>query len=73
MVIEMPPKGDRIVATHILNVLGETRKGLRFRGIKAEMAKKGWIHSDSSIIQNCHWLIDCGKIVKNGPIYIIKI
>lgn len=69
----MPPKNDRIVAEHILTVLGESReKSLRFRNIKAEMAKKGWIHCDSSLIQNCHWLVEQNKIVKNGPLYKIK-
>jgi len=69
----MPPKDDRIVAEHILTVLRESReKGLRFRGIKMEMMKKGWMHCDSSLVQNCHWLVEQDKIVKNGPIYIVK-
>lgn len=70
----MPPKDDRIVAEHILTVLEENKnKGLRFRSIKIEMAKKGWIHCDSSLIQNCHWLIKQNKIVKLGPIYKAKV
>lgn len=70
--IKMPPKDDRIVADHILTVLKEIKKNLRFRDIKIEMAKKGWIHSDTSINQNCHWLINCEKIIKEGPLYSIK-
>lgn len=68
----MPPKDDRIVADHIFIVLKNNKEGLRFRNIKIEMIKKEWIHSDTSIIQNCHWLEKQNKVIKIGPIYRIK-
>lgn len=68
----MPPKNDRIVAEHILTVLKQDKEGMRFRSIKIEMIKKNWIHSDASIVQNCHWLEKQNKIYKVGPIYKIK-
>jgi hypothetical protein len=67
-------KGDRIVAEHILVILGECKgNGMRFRDIKLAMMKKGWMHADCSIVQNYQWLIDQGKIIKTGHYYGVPI
>lgn len=67
-------EGQRPVAEHILAVLMEHKgKGLRFRDLKMEMAKKGHFHVDSSIVQNYQWLVKQGKIIKDGLYYAVPI
>jgi hypothetical protein len=67
-------EGQRIVAEHILAILEDCKgKGKRFRDIKLEMAKRGWLHVDCSIVQNYNWLINAGKIIKVGHYYGIPI
>jgi hypothetical protein len=65
----------RIVAEHIMAVLKENKnndgKGLRFRDIKIALIRKGWLHCDSSISINDHWLVKVGLLELNGYVYSI--
>ena len=67
-------KGDRIVAEHIFTILDECKpQGKRFRDIKLEMAKHGWMHCDDAIVHNYTWLIQQGRIIKIGHYYGVPV
>jgi hypothetical protein len=56
----------RPCAEHILTVLKEQKgEQMRFCDIKRALASKGWIHVDSGISHNIHWLADNGFIMQN--------
>ncbi|MGA2681906.1 MAG: hypothetical protein ABSF44_08920 [Candidatus Bathyarchaeia archaeon] len=67
-------KGDRIVAEHIFSILEEYKgTGKRFRDIKFEMAKRGWMHCDDAIVHNYTWLIRQGRIIKVEHYYGVPV
>jgi hypothetical protein len=71
----VPSKNLRPVAEHIMIVLIEHKKkggkGLRFRDIKIEMLKKGWLHSDAGIVHNYQYLVEKGLVKRDGLYYSI--
>lgn len=65
----------RPTAEHILIVLKEHKAnggtGMRFKDIKLELLRHGWVHVDCAISQNNHWLVGHGFTVYNDPYYSI--
>ena len=60
-------KRDRPTAEHLMIVF-ERNKGVAVRGtnINRALIADGHIHTGAALMNNLHWLIENGKIVKAG-------